>query len=285
MRKFKVAKSITNRDNEIFNIYLKDISRYPLLNADEEKELGRKIREGDKKAKDKLVRSNLRFVISVAKQYQGQGLDLMDLIEAGNEGLITSAEKFDPDRGYKFISYAVWWIKQSIIQALSVNSRMIKLPISQSSKLIKIIKEIYKFEQTYQRKPSNEELGKILDINPNKINGILSSNAKVVSVETPISGEDEACLLDIIPNENAQLSDNLTSKSDKETIIHELLNSLPIRDRDIIVLSYGLLGVQPLPYDEIGKLFGVTGERVRQLHLNIIKNIKKNNLELIKELL
>ena len=169
MRKFKVTRSITNRDNEIFRIYLKEVSRYPLLTADEEKELAYKIRNGDKKSIDKLVNSNLRFVISVAKQYQGQGLDLMDLIEAGNYGLIKSATKFDPDKGYKFISYAVWWIKQSIIQSISETSRTVRLPVSQSSSIIKILKTISKFEQEHNRRPSNEEIGQILNINPDKI--------------------------------------------------------------------------------------------------------------------
>lgn len=285
MRKFKVTKSITNRDNEIFKLYLKDISRYPLLSYEEERELGNKIKEGDKKALNKLVNSNLRFVVSVAKTYQGQGLELMDLVEAGNMGLIKSAERFDPDKGYKFISYAVWWIKQSIIQSLIESSRTIRLPVSQSSNIIKILKEISKFEQEHNRKPSNEELGEILDINPDKIDKILSSNTKCVSVDLPMGDSDENTLVDVIPNPNAINPEKQIIKEDLQYTITELLEQLTIREHDIILLSFGLLGTQALPNDEIGKKFGLTGERIRQIIQDIIKKIKEKHIDLAKELL
>ena len=285
MRKFKVNKSITNRDNEIFNIYLKEVSHYPLLTAEEEKDLANKVKLGDKRAKDKLINSNLRFVISVAKQYQGQDVDLMDLIEVGNIGLIKAASKFDPDRGYKFISYAVWWIRQAIIQHLALYSRLVRLPVSQSSNIIKINKEISKFESLNGRIPSNEELGEILDIDPDKIDRILSSNKKCISVETPFKNDDTNCLLDIIPNENAVKSDSITNDEDDKTNLKLLLDKLTIREHDILILSYGLLSTQYLSYDEIGKRFGVTGERIRQIHLNVLDKIKTNFLDLAKELL
>lgn len=285
MRKFKVNKSITNRDNEIFNIYLKEVSHYPLLTAEEEKDLANKVKLGDKRAKDKLINSNLRFVISVAKQYQGQDVDLMDLIEVGNIGLIKAASKFDPDRGYKFISYAVWWIRQAIIQHLALYSRLVRLPVSQSSNIIKINKEISKFESLNGRIPSNEELGAILDIDPDKIDRILSSNKKCISVETPFKNDDTNCLLDIIPNENAVKSDSITNDEDDKTNLKLLLDKLTIREHDILILSYGLLSTQYLSYDEIGKRFGVTGERIRQIHLNVLGKIKTNFLDLAKELL
>ena len=285
MRKFKVTRSITNRDNEIFRIYLKEVSRYPLLNADEEKELAYKIRNGDKKSIDKLVNSNLRFVISVAKQYQGQGLDLMDLIEAGNYGLIKSATKFDPDKGYKFISYAVWWIKQSIIQSISETSRTVRLPVSQSSSIIKILKTISKFEQEHNRRPSNEEIGQILNINPDKIEATLGSNIKCVSVDVPFSDSEESTLLDIIPNPTIKNSDSSFDNPDMEYNLRELLSELTIREHDILIMFFGLLGVQPLPHDEIGKKFGLTGERVRQIINSIIDKIKIKHLNLAKELL
>lgn len=285
MRKFKVTKSITNRDNEIFKLYLKDISRYPLLTYEEERELGNKIREGDKKALNKLVNSNLRFVVSVAKTYQGQGLELMDLVEAGNMGLIKSAERFDPDKGYKFISYAVWWIKQSIIQSLIESSRTIRLPVSQSSNIIKILKEISKFEQEHNRKPSNDELGEILDINPDKIDKILSSNTKCVSVDLPMGDSDENTLIDVIPNPNASNPEKEIVREDMQYSINELLEQLTIREHDIILLSFGLLGVQALPNDEIGKKFGLTGERIRQIIQDVIKKIKEKYIDLTKELL
>lgn len=285
MRKFKLDRSITNRDNEVFKIYLKDVSRYPLITAEEEKELARKIQAGDTKAKDKLVTANLRFVISVAKQYQNQGLDLMDLINEGNASLIKAAEKYDPDKGYKFISYAVWWIRQAMIQALSTNSRTVRLPVSQSAVISKIIKTRNKFESENGRRPSNEELSELLSISPEKIESTLSANTKCVSIETPFSDEDEGCLLDIIPNKNAQESDSLTDKSDLTNTITELLESLTIREHDVLLLTYGLLGVQALPYEEIGKRFNLTGERVRQLHLGIIKRIKTEFKDIAEQLL
>lgn len=285
MRKFKVTRSITNRDNEIFRIYLKEVSRYPLLNADEEKELAYKIRSGDKRAIDKLINSNLRFVISVAKQYQGQGLDLMDLIEAGNYGLIKSATKFDPDRGYKFISYAVWWIKQSIIQAITETSRTVRLPVSQSSNILRILKTIAKFEQEHNRRPSNEEIGEILDIDPNKIESTLGSNVKCISVDVPFGDSEESTLIDIIPNPTIKNTDSSFDSPDMEHNIRELLKELTIREHDILIMYFGLLGVQPLPHDEIGKKFGLTGERVRQIVNSIIDKIKTKHLDLAKELL
>lgn len=285
MRKFKLTRSITNRDNEIFRIYLKDVSRYPLINADEEKELAYKIRNGDKKSLDKLVNSNLRFVISVAKQYQGQGLDLMDLISAGNTGLIKAAHKFDPDKGYKFISYAVWWIKQAIIQAITETSRTVRLPVSQSSNILRILKTISKFEQEHDRRPSNEEIGKILDINPDKIESILGSNVKCVSVDIPFGDSEESTLIDIIPNKTIKSTDSAFENPDMEYNLKELLKELTIREHDILIMNFGLLGVQALPHDEIGKKFGLTGERVRQIVNSIIDKIKTKHLNLAKELL
>jgi len=283
MRNFKITKSITNRDNEVFKAYLREISRYPLLTAEEEKELGNKIKAGDKKAKDKLINSNLRFVISVAKQYQGQGLDLLDLVECGNIGLIKASEKFNPERGYKFISYAVWWIKQSIIQAITETSRTVRLPISKSSNIIRILKFINSWEQEKGIRPSNEEIAKALDLNPNSIEYILSSNTKCVSVDTPFGDIDEGTLIDVIPNNNIPKPDNIDS--DREKIIKEMLSKLTLREHDILLMTFGLLGTQYIPYDEIGTRFGITGERARQISLGALKKLKENYSSLIKELI
>ena len=285
MKQFKVIKSITNRDNDVLNVYLKDVSRIPMLKADEELELSRQIKMGNKKALDKLVISNLRFVISVAKQYQNQGLDLLDLINEGNLGLIKAAEKFDGDKGFKFISYAVWWIRQSIMKALSDSSRTIRLPISQSTNIIKILKTINTFEQQNERKPSDEELSKLLRIEIDKINNILSANTNCVSIETPFGGEEDGCLLDVIPNKNSPSSDVIIKEEDSVKHLDNLLDHLTIRERDILVMSFGLKNVQALPYEDIGARFGLTGERVRQIKEEIIEKIRNNFKDLAKELL
>ena len=274
MKSIQIKRSITDRNNISLNDYLKDISKIKMLTPEQEKEVGKLAKEGDRKAIDKLTTSNLRFVISVAKQYQGQGLDLIDLIQAGNTGLIEAANRFDVDKGYRFISYAVWWIRQAIIQALSDNSRTIRLPISQIHIIAKINKAISEFEQLHNRKPSNEELEKIVDIPAHKIDKIMSSESKVVSIDTPFKDEEEGTLVDVIPNTNSPKADNIINEEYKKKEINMLLNTLSDREHDVIRMYFGI-GCYPCTLDDIGEKFGVTYERARQIKESALKNLSK----------
>ena len=274
MKSIQIKRSITDRNNISLNDYLKDISKIKMLTPEQEKEIGKLAKEGDRKAIDKLTTSNLRFVISVAKQYQGQGLDLIDLIQAGNTGLIEAANRFDVDKGYRFISYAVWWIRQAIIQALSDNSRTIRLPISQIHIIAKINKAISEFEQQHNRRPSNEELEKIVDIPAHKIDKIMSSESKVVSIDTPFKDEEEGTLVDVIPNTNSPKADNIINEEYKKKEINMLLNTLSDREHDVIRMYFGI-GCYPCTLDDIGEKFGVTYERARQIKESALKNLSK----------
>lgn len=285
MKQFKVTKSITNRDNEILNLFLKDVSQIPKISADEEIRLAKLIKQGDKKALNRLVTSNLRFVISVAKQYQGKGLDLMDLISEGCIGMIEAAKRFDETRGFKFISYAVWWIRQSILAAISSTSRTIRLPMSQTSHIVKLLKVINEFEQKNGRKPSNIELSKITGIDSSKIDGILNSEIICSSLDSTFNDEDDNTLIDITPNTDAPETDKTLKQEDKDINLDRLLNVLDERDSDILIMFFGLKGVQPLPYEEIGARFHMTGERARQLCTNAIKLLREKYPNLVKELL
>ena len=274
MKSIQIKRSITDRNNISLNDYLKDISKIKMLTPEQEKEVGKLAKAGDRKAIDKLTTSNLRFVISVAKQYQGQGLDLIDLIQAGNTGLIEAANRFDVDKGYRFISYAVWWIRQAIIQALSDNSRTIRLPISQIHIIAKINKAISEFEQLHNRRPSNEELEKIVDIPAHKIDKIMSSESKVVSIDTPFKDEEEGTLVDVIPNTNSPKADNIINEEYKKKEINMLLNTLSDREHDVIRMYFGI-GCYPCTLDDIGEKFGVTYERARQIKESALKNLSK----------
>ena len=274
MKSIQIKRSITDRNNISLNDYLKDISKIKMLTPEQEKEIGKLAKAGDRKAIDKLTTSNLRFVISVAKQYQGQGLDLIDLIQAGNTGLIEAANRFDVDKGYRFISYAVWWIRQAIIQALSDNSRTIRLPISQIHIIAKINKAISEFEQLHNRRPSNEELEKIVDIPAHKIDKIMSSESKVVSIDTPFKDEEEGTLVDVIPNTNSPKADNIINEEYKKKEINMLLNTLSDREHDVIRMYFGI-GCYPCTLDDIGEKFGVTYERARQIKESALKNLSK----------
>lgn len=285
MKKFKVQKSYTNRDDEVLNIFLKDVAKIPLLTLTEEIELARKVKKGDKRAKDALVSANLRFVVSVAKQFQGKGLELLDLINEGCIGLIRAAEKFDDTKGFKFISYAVWWIRQSILQALAEQSRTVRLPCSQSALIIRLIKAIADGEKKTGRRPSNDELAKEFNIPVDKIEQILSSEIVCTSLETPFGEEEGGVLADVIKDPNAVDADSLIIENDKKSNIDTLLNKLTERDADIIVMFFGLKGVQPLPYEEIGARFNMTGERIRQLCMQTVSVIKKKYSDLAREIL
>lgn len=276
MRQLKITKSITSRDSQSLDKYLQEIGREQLLTVEEEVELSQRIRRGDHRAQDTLVRSNLRFVVSVAKQYQNQGLSLPDLINEGNMGLIKAAEKFDETRGFKFISYAVWWIRQTILQALAEQSRIVRLPLNQVSAVNKISKAITKFEQENERKPSAEELAELVNEVPEKINDSLRASGRHVSVDAPfIEGEDNS-LLDVMENTDAPSADNTLINESLQKEISRALEILNERERDIIEMSFGI--AQPeMTLEEIGDNFGLTRERVRQIREKAIRKLRSAN--------
>jgi RNA polymerase primary sigma factor len=273
MRQLKITKSITNRESASLDKYLQEIGREELVTPDEEVELAQRIRKGDQEALEKLTRANLRFVVSVAKQYQNQGLSLPDLINEGNLGLIKAAEKFDETRGFKFISYAVWWIRQSILQALAEQSRIVRLPLNQVGSLNKINKALGKFEQEYERQPSNEELAEMIDIPKDKISDTLRVGSRHVSVDAPfVEGEDNS-LLDVLPNDDSPSADRTLVNESLNTEIERALSTLTDREREIIKSFFGI-GCQEMTLEEIGERFGLTRERVRQIKEKAIRRLK-----------
>lgn len=279
----RITPSITDRSDESLKSYFRDVSRISLLTPEEEKIVARKAKEGDRKAIQKLIESNLRFVISVAKQYQGKGLPLVDLVQEGNYGLVQSIRLFDPDKGYKFISYAVWWIRQAIIKALADQCRTIRIPLSQTSKNSKLAKVIEQFEQVEGRKPTSEELSAYIDMNEREINNALSSYNRIVSLTTPFNDDEVGCLLDVVPNNNSELSDANEERKDNNKILEEILSKLPYRDRDILRMSLGL-GIMPMQNEEIANRFGIGYERVRQIIQHAIEYLRENCMEDFKEL-
>ena len=276
MRQLKITKSITNRESASLDKYLQEIGREPLIPVDEEVELARMIRNGDRAALEKLVRANLRFVVSVAKQYQNQGLSLPDLIDEGNLGLIKAAEKFDDTRGFKFISYAVWWIRQSILQALAEQSRIVRLPLNQVGSLNKINKAYQRFEQEHERKPSAEELAELLDIPVDKIADTLKMSGRQVSVDAPfVEGEDNS-LIDVMVNEDSPNADHSLINESLSREIDRALATLPAREADIIRKFFGI-GVPEKTLEEIGIEFHLTRERVRQIKEKAIRHLKSSS--------
>lgn len=284
MKSLKITPSITDRQDASLGLYFKDVSKQPMISPEEEIELTREIKKGNSAAAEKLVRANLRFVISVAKQYQGKGLPLIDLIQEGNCGLIEASKKFDEGRGFRFISYAVWWIRQSIMKAISDQCRTIRVPMSQVVSISKINKVSDKFEQIHGRRPSPEEIEEEVDLDASKINTTLASNNRAISLDSPFKDEEASCLLDVIPNEDSTPADVDVSKNDIINGIESVLEKLPYRDRDIIRMSFGI-GMHPIPNDEIANRFGIGGERVRQIQHSTLSYIKKNYANELKDLL
>lgn len=273
MRQLKITKSITNRESASLDKYLQEIGREELVSPEEEVELAQRIRKGDQRALDKLTRANLRFVVSVAKQYQNQGLSLPDLINEGNLGLIKAAEKFDETRGFKFISYAVWWIRQSILQALAEQSRIVRLPLNQVGSLNKINKAFSKFEQENERQPSSEELSEMIDVPKEKISDTLRVSGRHVSVDAPfVDGEDNS-LLDVLPNDDSPMADRGLVNESLSTEIDRALATLTTREREIVKSFFGI-GCQEMTLEEIGEKFGLTRERVRQIKEKAIRRLK-----------
>jgi len=274
MRQLKITQTITVR-NDTLDKYLQEISREPLVNVDEEVELAQRIRQGDRVALERLVKANLRFVVSVAKQYQNQGLSLPDIINEGNLGLIKAAEKFDETRGFKFISYAVWWIRQSILQALAEQSRIVRLPLNQVGSLNKINKAFSKFEQENERRPSPEELSEELDIQPEKIADTLRVSGRHVSMDAPFADGEENSLLDVLVNTDSPNADRALINESLSTEVERVLSTLGDRERDILRYFFGI-GVQELTLEEIGERFGLTRERVRQIKEKAIRRLRTN---------
>ena len=276
MRQLKITKSITNRESASLDKYLQEIGREELIGVDEEGELAQRIRKGDQAALEKLTKAKLRFVVSVAKQYQNQGLSLPDLINEGNLGLIKAAEKFDETRGFKFISYAVWWIRQSILQALAEQSRIVRLPLNQVGSLNKINKALQKFEQDNERMPSPDELAEILDIPRDKIADTLRVSGRHVSVDAPfVDGEDNS-LLDVLVNNDSPNADRGLVNESLNKEIERALSTLTERERDIVKDFFGI-GTQEMTLEEIGEKFGLTRERVRQIKEKAIRRLRHSN--------
>ena len=284
MKSFKITQSITDRKDASLGIYFKDVSKLSMITPEKEIELTRRIKLGDKAAANELVTANLRFVISVAKQYQNKGLDLVDLIQEGNIGMLEAAYKFDETRGYRFISYAVWWIRQSIMRAISEQCRTVRVPMSQIVNMSKINKMSEKFEQKNGRVPSMEEIEEETNLNKKKINMSLASTYRSVSLESPLRDEDVSCLLDVLPNDNSESTDTTALKSDLILEIERILSKLSYREQDVLRMSFGI-GVQAMSNDEIASRFGIGGERVRQIQHSAINHIKNKYKNQSSELL
>ncbi|MXV52322.1 sigma-70 family RNA polymerase sigma factor [Pedobacter sp. HMF7647] len=273
MRQLKITQSITNRESQSLDKYLHEIGKVDLITAEEEVILAQKIREGDQAALERLTKTNLRFVVSVAKQYQNQGLTLGDLINEGNLGLIKAAKRFDETKGFKFISYAVWWIRQSILQAIAEQSRIVRLPLNQVGSLSKISKAFSKLEQEYEREPSPEELADILETTVDKISDTLSNSGRHVSMDAPFVQGEENTLLDVLENSDPNTDSNLINESLSEEIKRSLA-TLTEREREIIVLFFGLSTNHPLSLEEIGEKFNLTRERVRQIKDKALQRLR-----------
>ena len=276
MRQLKITKSITNRESESLDKYLQEIGHEELISIDEEVELAQRIRKGDRRALERLTRANLRFVVSVAKQYQNQGLSLADLINEGNVGLIKAAEKFDETRGFKFISYAVWWIRQSILQAIAEQSRIVRLPLNQVGSVNKIARVLSKFEQENERRPSVEEISERLDLPADKVDVAINASGRHVSVDAPFADGEDNSLLDVMVNDNSPAADKELVRESLQEEIKSALKMLNHRERSIIEAYYGL-GTPELTLEEIGAKFGLTRERVRQIREKAIKRLRDNS--------
>jgi RNA polymerase primary sigma factor len=275
MRQLKITKSITNRDGESLDKYLQEIGKEELLSIEEEVELAQRIRKGDQKALDRLARANLRFVVSVAKQYQNQGLSLPDLINEGNVGLIKAAEKFDETRGFKFISYAVWWIRQSILQAIAEQSRIVRLPLNQVGSVNKINQLLSRFEQENERRPSVDELSEHIDLPMEKIDEALNISGKHVSVDAPFIDGEENSLLDVLVNDSSPAADKQLVMESLRQEINKALLTLNDRERNVIEAYFGIN--QPeMTLEEIGVKFDLTRERVRQIKEKAIRRLRAN---------
>ncbi|MBO7189760.1 MAG: RNA polymerase sigma factor RpoD/SigA [Alistipes sp.] len=276
MRQLKITKSITNRESASLDKYLQEIGKEELISVEEEVELAQRIKKGDKEALEKLTKANLRFVVSVAKQYQNQGLSLPDLINEGNLGLIKAAEKFDETRGFKFISYAVWWIRQSILQALAEQSRIVRLPLNQVGSLNKINKAFARFEQEHERTPSADELATELELPKEKVTDTLRVAGRHISVDAPFADGEDNSLLDVLVNTDSPNADRGLINESLATEVERALEILTERERDIIRYFFGI-GCSEMTLEEIGEKFDLTRERVRQIKEKAIRKLRQSS--------
>ena len=274
MRQLKITKSITNRDSASLDKYLQEIGREDLITAEDEVELAQKIKQGDQVALEKLVKANLRFVVSVSKQYQNQGLTLPDLINEGNLGLIKAAQRFDETRGFKFISYAVWWIRQSILQAIAEQARIVRLPLNQVGSLNRINKTFSKLEQEFEREPSPEEIAECLEIEEEKVTESQKISGRHVSMDAPFKDGEDGTLLDVLSNGNSPKTDVSLMNESLQKEIKRSLSTLTDREKDVIMLFFGIGIPHPLSLEEIGEKFGLTRERVRQIKEKGIRRLR-----------
>lgn len=288
MRQLKITQSITNRESASLEKYLQDIGKEQMVSPQEEVELAQRIKQGDQAALDKLTRANLRFVVSVAKQYQNQGLSLPDLINEGNLGLIKAAQRFDETKGFKFISYAVWWIRQSILQAIAEQSRMVRLPLNQIGALNKVKKAFSKLEQEYQREPSPEEISEMIELSRDQVREVLKVNNKPVSMDAPFdNNEDNNTLLDVMSNDDTPMADSTLLNESLTEDINRSLSTLSPREGEIIKMFFGIGTRHSMSLDEIGNQMNLTRERVRQIKENALRRLKHNtrNSKLLKSYL
>ena len=274
MRQLKISKQITNRESQSLDKYLQEIGRVDLLTPDEEVDLAKRIREGDQLALEKLTKANLRFVVSVAKQYQNQGLSLGDLINEGNLGLIKAAQRFDETRGFKFISYAVWWIRQSILQALAEQSRIVRLPLNRVGSLNKISKKFSELEQKFEREPSPDELAEVLEVSTNEVVDTMKISGRHVSMDAPFVQGEENSLLDVLENETQEKPDTGLMNDSLRREVQRALSTLTQREGDVISLYFGLNGQHSMTLEEIGEKFNLTRERVRQIKEKAIRRLR-----------
>lgn len=288
MRQLKINKSITNRQSAALDKYLVEIGREELISTDEEVELAQRIHRGGpdgQAALDRLTRANLRFVVSVAKQYQNQGLTLNDLIDEGNLGLIKAAQKFDETRGFKFISYAVWWIRQSILQAISEQSRIVRMPLNQVGFQSKLTKAIVSFEQEFERRPSVGELAELLDTDVSKVQEALGTNGKKVSVDAPFAEDDSTCLIDIMTDDSAPGTDNQMEKESLSSDLDAALKSLNDRERQVLKMLFGI-GRNEMTAEEVANTLNLTRERVRQIKERALRRLREaDNIKILMKYL
>lgn len=277
MRQLKIIKQVTNRETASLDKYLQEIGKVEMITPEEEVRLAQRIRQGDQEALQKLTKSNLRFVISVSKQYQNQGLSLSDLINEGNLGLIKAAQRFDETRGFKFISYAVWWIRQSILQALAEQSRIVRLPLNKIGAINKINKAFAAFEQQYQREPNPDELAEMLQISENEVRESLKNSGRHISMDAPITQDEEVSMYDVLTNEDGQNPDRGLMFESLRSEIERAITTLTPREADVLRLFFGLNGRTPMTLEEISEHFDLTRERVRQIKEKAIRRLKQNS--------
>lgn len=277
MRQLKITNKITARESLALDKYLNDIGKIAMLNAEEEAELARRIRQGDQAALEKLTKANLRFVVSVAKQYQNQGLSLSDLINEGNVGLMKAAKRFDETKGFKFISYAVWWIRQSILQSIVEYSRIVRLPLNKVGSYNKVNEAYLSFVQQFEREPTHEELGELLNMAPKEISNMLKGNGRHLSVDAPLSGEDgDSTMLDVFTHDEGNAPDDSLMAQSLKDEVKQGLSMLSPREVEVLSSYYGLNGKKSLTLEEIGELYGLTRERVRQIKERAIRRLRKS---------